>query len=294
MNEPLIAALDRALKGDGRVLSGLGIEERVVSLPEWDDRIAVDGAGAVTYTSRRPTGDSGGDPIGVFRDRMEKKELMALIRAMRQIAAAPPPVARSEAYELRILLSAVAEGHIFEISEPANGEALEPLRSVLDPLQNAIGKAIDHPVRSLTVAIELPDGVAWSGGTPVVVHLRNAGEQGAWVANPLTLPNVADRDRAELIYRKPMVFTPGIAPAPEPLNRAPLLPRMKTVDEPRYLWVPTGGDVPVPMQAEIKIGDAKELAFRAALFMNEGDEIVAGQPRIRGTVFSADVKVPIK
>jgi hypothetical protein len=48
------------------------------------------------------------------------------------------------------------------------------------------------------------------------------------------------------------------------------------------------------MQAEIKIGDAKELAFRAALFMNEGDEIVAGQPRIRGTVFSADVKVPIK
>jgi hypothetical protein len=121
---------------------------------------------------------------------------------------------------LRILLSAVAEGHLFEISEPANGEALEPLRSVLDPLQNAIGEAIDHPVRSLTVAIELPDGVARSGGTPVVVHLRNAGEQGAWVANPLTLPNVADRDRAELIYRKPMVFTPGIAPAPEPLNRA--------------------------------------------------------------------------
>ncbi len=294
MNEPFTAALDRALKGDKKVLQGLGIEEQIITSPLWDDRVSVDGAGVVTFTSRRPSGDAGGAAVGVFRSKMEKEELKSLLQALRKLAAAPPPPARSEAYETRINLSAVADGHLFGVGAPVFPPALEPLQPVLTPLNVAMGKAQQNPVRSLALELELPDGAGRSGLVAAVVHLKNAGSEGFWVSNPLTLPNQPERDRVELVYARPIVFTPGISPVPVPPSKTLLVPRDAATDVPRYLWIPPKGDVAVPLQAKFDGGDAKELVFRAELFAEEGPDEVAGQPRLRGSVFSADLTVQLK
>ena len=294
MNEPLIAALDRALKGDAQILQGFGIEEAVITAPLWDERVSVDGKGVVTFTTRRSSGDNGGSPVGVFRTTLPKEELLSLIRELRKLVAAPPQPHRSEAYETRIELSAVAGGHLFGAGAPVFPPAMEPLQPVLMPLNRAIGKALEHPVRSLTLELELPDGVGRGGTVAAVLHLKNGGEQGFWVSNPLALPNQPERDRVQLVYARPIVFTPGVSPVPVPARKVLLTPPAAATDEPRYRWLPAKGEVTVPMQAKLDPGDAKELVFRAELFAEEGADVVAGQPRLRGSVFSADLTVAIQ
>jgi hypothetical protein len=295
MNEPLIAALDRALQDDAQVLQGLGVEEAVLSSPSWDDRVAVDGAGRVTFTSKRAAGDRGGAPIGVFQGKLEKDELKALLTALRQISAAPPQPMRAEAYETRVLLSVVAGGHEWTFATKAFPTALEPLQPVLDILGRAQAKAMEHPVRSLALTLEVAGPIA-AGPVPLVLHLSNQGEAGVWVSNPLRLPNQKEHERAELVYAKPLVFTPGVTPVPMPPRRTPIVPRTPVADsEPRYRWVPPKGELAVPVQAVIEPpGGATEVVLRAELHLDEGGEIVAGQPRLRGSVFAADVKVPLK
>ena len=294
MNEPIVAALDLALKGDAKILQGLGIEEAMITSPSWDDRVAVDGAGTVTFTSRRASGDTGGAPIGTFRGKMEKEELRSVIRELQKLAAAPPPPQRSEAYETRIGVSVVAGGQLFGLVVPANPVALAPLDPVLLPLGRAMSKAMANPVRSLTLTLEVPEGVGRDGVVPLVLHLLNGGEEGFWVSNPLTLSNQPERERVELVYAKPLVFPPGIAPVPVTPRRTLIVPRMAPAGAPPYRWVGPKGDVFVPMQAKVEIGDAKELVFRAGLYADEGPEIIAGRPRLKGSVFSKDVSVKVR
>jgi len=293
MNDPFTAALDRALEGDAQVLDGLGIEEAMLTSSRWDDRIAVDGKGVVTFTSKRPSGDSGALPIGIFRGKMEKNDLLAVIRSLRDLAASPPPPSRAEAYETRILLSAVAGGHQFGIGVPAFPPAMAPLQPILRPLGRAMSLALQHPVRSLSLRLELPKGVGREGRVSAVLHLINGGTEGFWVSNPAAVSNQPERERMQLVYARPIVFTPGVAPIPVPPAKTLMSPP-DAEPRPRYLWVPPKGDVPVPLVATIDTGDANELVLRAELFAEEGEATVAGQPRLKGTVFSPDVKVPVK
>lgn len=295
MNEPLIAALDRALKGDAQVLQGLGVEEAVITSPLWDDRLAFDGRGQVTFTSKRAPGDRGGGPIGVFGGKVTKDELKALLTALRQLAAAPPPPVRGEAYQTRVLLTVLAGGHEWALATTATPPALEPLQPVLAICGRAQAQAMEKPLRSLAVTLEVAGAISGAGPVPLVLHLHNAGDEGAWVSNPLRVSNQKEHERAELVYARPLVFTPGVTPVPVPPRRTFLVPRVPAAeDEPRYRWVPAKGEIAVPVQAVVEAGSAKELVLRAALFLDEGAEMVAGQPRLRGSVFSADVTVPVK
>lgn len=295
MNEPIVAALEMALKGDAKILQGLGIEEAMVTSPSWDDRVAVDGAGAVTFTSVRASGDTGGAPIGTFRGKMEKDELRSVIRELQKLAAAPPPPQRSEAYETRISVSVVAGGQVFALFVPANPVALAPLDPIVLSLGKAMSKAMANPVRSLTLTLEVPEGVKPDGQVPLMLHLLNGGDEGFWFSNPLTVSNQPEHERVELVYAKPLVFPPGIAPVPVTPRRTPIVPRVATgAGVPPYRWVPPKGDVLVPMQARVEVGDAKELVFRAGLYADEGPEIIAGRPRLKGSVFSKDVTVKLK
>jgi hypothetical protein len=294
MNEPFVAALDRALTGDPKALQGLGVEQQTVTSPLWDDRVSVDGAGVVTVTSRRPSGDAGGAPAGLFRGKLEKPALLALLTALRKLAIAPPPPARSEAYETRVLLSAVVDGQTFGLGAPAFPPALAPLQPVLGPLGAAMFKAMQTPLRSLSLALALPEGVLRGAPVPVVLHLINAGSEGYWVSNPQALSNQPEHDRVGLVYARPLLFVPGVAPVPVPPKRAALVTRNALPDAPHYVWIPPLGDVAMPLQATVEAGDAAELVFRAELFAEEGPELVAGQPRLRASVFSADVAANVK
>ena len=294
MNEPFIAALDRALKGDANVLQGLGVEEAMITSPLWDDRVALDGKGVVTLTSRRASGDAGGVPIGVFRDKLEKAELTGVLKSLRQLAEAPPKPTRMEAYETRIILSAVADGHLFGVAAPAFPPAMEPMQPVLMPLNRAMGRAYQHPVRSLMLGVAIPAGVPRDGALTVVLHLVNGGTEGYWVSNPARVSNQPEHERVTLVYAKPLVIKPGVAPMPVPPNKTLLTGPEGAEPQPQYLWVPPKGDVPVPLQAKIETGDAKELVFRVELHVDEGESTVSGQPRLKGSVFSADLTAPVK
>ena len=294
MNEAFIAALDRALKGDAKALDAFGVEEAMITSPLWDDRVSADGKGVVTFTSRRAPGDYGGTPIGVFEDKLEKGELQAIMRALRQLAANPPPPQRSEAYETRIIVSAVADGHLFGLAAPAFPPALEPLQPVLLPLNKAMGRAYQHPVRSVGLRVEFPSGVPRDGSLTVVLHLLNGGTEGVWFSNPARVSNQPDHERVTLVYAKPLVLQPGVAPMPVTPQRVPLTGPEAAEPQPQYLYLPPKGDVAVPLRAKIGVGDAKELAFRVELHADEGESTIAGQPRIKGSVFSTEIKAPVK
>src|SRR5262249_14153377 len=126
------------------------------------------------------------------------------------------------------------------------------------------------------------------------LHLLNAGTEGVWVSNPARVSNQPDHERVTLVYAKPLVLTPGVAPVPVTPKKTSLTGPEAGDPQPKYLFLPLKGDVPVPLQAKIEVGDAKELAFRVELHADEGESTVAGQPRIKGSVFSAEMKAPVK
>ncbi len=295
MNEVVVAALDRALKGEAQALKGLGIERRVTIAPSWDDRTSVDGAGLVTFRSARSGTDRGGAPIGVFSAALSKEELTALIQAVRNLAAAPPPPMRVEPYETRVMVEAVVDGQVFQFGTKAFPTALAPLQPLLRPLDAAVQKAYAHPLRSLLLAVDPPAGAPRNGPLLLTLRLRNGGAEGFWISNPMALPNQPEHERAELVYAPPLVFTPGVQPVPEPPMRTPLAPPPGArKEEPRFLWMPPKGELAVQLQAHLEAGNARQLALRAELYLDEGEDRVAGQPRLRGSVFSADVTVPVK
>jgi hypothetical protein len=295
MSEVLIESLDRALQGDPQALKGLGIERAVITSPSWDDRTSVDGAGDVTFKSRRAGADRGGTPIGDFRTTLSKEELQAVIRGLRAVVAATPPPMRAEPYEARVLLEAVIEGRLYRYGTKAFPTALEPLQPLLMPLNAAVQKAYAKPVRSLTLSLETSDSAPRAGAVTATLRLRNGGEEGFWVSNPAALPNQKEHERAEMVYAAPLVFTPGVSPVPVTPRRTLLAPRGPARDEARYCWIPPKGELSVQLQGHVEApADAKQLVLRAELYLDEGADEIAGQPRLRGSVFSEDVTVTVR
>jgi hypothetical protein len=293
MNAPFAAALDRALQGDAQALAGFGLEQQTLTAPLWDDRISVDGAGSITVTSKRAPGDKGGASIGTFAGKLGKAEFTALLTALRALALHPPPSSRSEAYETRVVLSAVCGGHTFGLGVAAHPDQLAPLQPVLLPLGAAHGQALKGPVRTLQAVLALPAGVQSGAPVPVQLHLVNAGPEGYWVQNPHLLENKHDKDRVGLSYAAPIAFEQGKAPTPVTPRRA-LLSTPKSAapleGRPRYLWVPGKGEAVLALEALLEPVLGAELVLRAELFVEGGPERVAGQPVLRGAVFSADLR----
>jgi hypothetical protein len=293
MNDALIAALDRALAGDARVLAGFGIERSIFTSPAWDDRTVVDGAGNFTFMTTRSPTDRGGEPIGFFRTKLEPAEMQALLRALKAVAQKALTPMRAEPYETRLVLTAVADGRIFRYGTKAAPPAIEPLQPLLQPLNVALMKALATPVRSLWVEMEPLASVPRAGAVVVTMHLHNDGDEGFWISNPLALANQKEHERAELVYAPPIVFTPGVQPLPVTPRRTLLKPQGAAKDEPRFRWLAPKGDLAVTYQGYVEAADAKELVLRGELYLDEGEDTVSGQPRIRGSVFSPDIKARV-
>lgn len=293
MNSPLLDALDRAIHGDPHTLQGLGIEQIVITSPGDEDCVSFDGGGIVTLTSRRAPADRGGAPIGTFRTTLRSDEVTALITAVRAVVAKPHEPARGAADEKRIVLSVVAGGHTFSYGTIVFPPALEELEPALSICNCASARALASPLRSLSVTLAAHGPIPRSDPMELTLTLRNGGTQGAWVSNPLVLPNESETERAVLVYAEPLVSTPGVTPVTPPPSSVFLTPRYPNVDEPRYRWISPRGEISVALEAKLVPDGARELVLRAELHLHLGDDVIAGRPRVRGSVFTADLTLPV-
>lgn len=291
----LIAALDRALQGDAAALQGFGVEQHLFVRAGWEDTLSVDGAGVVTYLTQGS--DRLGDDVGLYRAELSAEELRPVLLGAKAVAQAALKPARAEAYDTRITIALVAGGRHLRFTTAAQPASLQQLEPLTLPLQRALMKVVQNPVRALSISVIAPQGVARGAPALFLLKLHNSGSEGMWVPNPAVLPNQKEGERVAITWAAMPVPTPGVTPVPTVPHRALLSPQKPAAgsppaEEPAYLWLGPKAELDVPLQATLDIpADLKELVLGAELVVNHGEDRLAGRPRFRGSLLSADLIV---
>jgi hypothetical protein len=285
----LVAALDRVLQGDPDALQGFGVEQRLFVQAGWEDTLSVDGQGQVAYLTHGS--DRLGEDVGLFRAQLSPEELRPLLLGARALAAASLSPARAEAYDARVTLAVVAGGHHLRFTTAAQPAALQQLEPLSLPLQRALMKAVQHPVRALAISVAVPHGLVRGAPALFLLHLHNTGTEGMWVPNPAALANRKGGDRVAITWAPLLKRTPGVTPVPAVPQRALLAPETAAA-RPAHLWLAPKGDLDVPLVATLELpADLTELVLGAELVARDGDETLAGRPCFRGSLLSGDVVV---
>lgn len=286
----LVAALDRALQGDHDALQGFGVEQRLFVQAGWEDTLSVDGAGQVTYFTHGS--DRLGDDVGLYRAQLSADELKPVLLGAKALAQAALKPARAEAYDARVTISMVAGGHHLRFTTAAQPASLQQLEPLSLPLQRALMKAVQHPVRALAISVTVPHGVVRGAPALFLLHLHNSGTEGMWVPNPAAIANRKEGDRVAITWAPLLERTPGVTPVPVAPQRALLSPQGAARDLPAHLWLLPKADLDVPLLATLEIpAGLAELVLGAELVARDGEETLAGRPCFRGSLLSADVIV---
>lgn len=286
----LVAALDRALQADPDALQGFGVEQRFFVQAGWEDTLAIDGAGRVTYQTHGS--DRLGDDVGLYRAQLSPDELKPVLLGAKALAQATLSPVRAEAYDARVTLSLVAGGHHLRFTTVAQPAALQQLEPLSGPLQRALMKAVQQPVRALSISVAVPHGVVRGAPALFLLHLHNSGTEGMWVPNPAALPNRKDGDRVAITWAPLLKRTPGVTAVPSAPLRSLLAPQAAAAEAPAYLWLAPKADLDVPLFATLEIpAGLAELVLGAELVARDGDETVGGRPCFRGSLLSADVVI---
>jgi hypothetical protein len=289
----LIAAIDKALQGDKEALQGFGVEQVTFVTSTWEDKTSVDGDGTATYFTHGS--ERIGDDVGLYRAQLTPEELRPILLGAKAVVAAPLAATRAEPYETRVILSIVAGGQVFRFATAIQPPALDQLNPLLHPLQRAVMKAAQNPVRALTLVLEAPEGIVRGAPTPLLLHMHNPGTEGMWVDNPAVLPNKAEGQRVQLSYAAPLQRTPGVTPVPTAPKKVLLAPAKHPPDAPAYLWLGPKGKVTVALQGVIEPPEgAKDLVLAVELIVNQGEEEVASRPRFRGALLSTEVQTHLR
>lgn len=286
----IVAALDRVLQGNHDALHGFGVEQRLFVRTGWEDTLSVDGEGQVTYLTHGS--DRLGADVGLFRAQLSQDELRPVLLGAKAIAKAALAPARAEAYDTRVTVSIVAGGGHLSFTTAAQPAALQQLDPLTLPLQRALMKAVQHPVRALSISVAVPHGVVRGAPALFLLHLHNSGTEGMWVPNPATLSNRKDGDRIAITWAAIPKATPGVTPVPTAPQRSMLSPQSESPELPAWLWLAPKADLDVPLLATLDIPAALgELVLGAELVARDGEETLAGRPCFRGSLLSADVVV---
>ena len=283
----MIAALDRALLGDQDALQGFGVEQNLFVRAGWEDTLSVDGAGQTTYFTHGS--DRLGDSVGLYRTQLSAAEVRPVLLGARAIAQAALKPARAEAYDTRITISLVAGGRHLRFTTAVQPESLQQLDSLTQPLQRALMKAVQHPVRTLAISVTAPEGLVRGAPALFVLKLHHGGTEGMWVPNPAVLANQKEGERVAITWVALTPPTPGVTPVPAVPQRSMLSPQQTDGAQPEYLWLAPKSEIEVSLRATLEVpSDLKQLVFGAELVVNQGEERLAGRPCFRGSLLSAD------
>lgn len=279
------------VKGDAaRLLPSLGLERSATEgtihpggIPEFEERLSVEGNGDVTYLLRRPAGDQGGAEVGLYRGSLKPEEVNALLQLCldsdldKLEPAHPEPGAMK--WGLALMAAGMESRFFTGTGDPAVLMPIKKLRSELDRIE---GLAMHGPVWTLSLEAKPNPDVA-SGWREIVFRFANSGKEGIWIDHPAALDGKSPSRACHLVFGKAPQIKQGETPLPMETTKALL---RYPPDSPRLLWVGPGAAVEV--KGAIQQPANGPFLGRIAYACYPGEERTAGRRRFSGGVFSAD------
>lgn len=294
-------ALERVIEGDPEALLGFGLERHTTAglrypsgIFQWEERLAARGDGTAELLSRRSIAEVSGEEIGLYRQGLELDRASKLASLVRDTDLLGQPLFRVEPGDVGVRITVVAEGAVGEknigVRDPAALEPIQPLLAELDRLAMEIRHS---PAMTLRLELDVPaEARPGQIEMPVVVRFINSGPQGYWVRHPRLLASLDRTETARLFFGSADRAGPDITPLPTEMHGAPLI-STNSVDS-DMLWVPANGVAEHHATAKVLFRDYGTYLLRAMWASYEGEETVAGQPRLRGAAYSNEISVEVK
>ena len=301
MNRIMDQALAGALRGDAVLLATFGIERQTLAGmaipgagPEWEERLALTGAGTVTMLRRRSAFDLSSDPVGEFRERLEQNAVRRVIELIREARLDELPPTRIGVKDMRLRIVVAAGGALQEtflsLQDPL---AIEPAKPLLQELDRMASSVRQSPVRSLRLHLDM---LASTRAAKIRLTLwlgfQNAGQSGYWLTDPGALQRAARWERCSLLYGRKPEIQPGFTPAPFQLCESSLEPSEKR--EVDLFWIEAGSEVERSLTATMELPAPGAYFARAVFSSYAGEDQAGGQPRLRGCAFSNELSIEAK
>jgi hypothetical protein len=279
-----------SLRHTPSLLPGFGVERRTVSADLWAERLVIRGTGMATLASLRSFGDASAEEIGRYESTLSEQALAELVNAVEATVDGGPAPALSSG-DLKILISIVACGSRLDHVVGGDPTYLEPYAPLLRALDAAASEARTAPKSTLQLALGIPDHLP-SGpqSLELVLSFQNRGKEGAWIRNPASHVKDEPTEHVRLWYAKRVVADPGMMPPPLRQYCVALDPVVR-VERP-LLWLGAGETESRPFSAPVDLSSGSYL-MRASYASYDGEDVVAGQPLLRGCAFSAEMTVEV-
>ncbi|MDH4156117.1 MAG: hypothetical protein OEW00_02435 [candidate division Zixibacteria bacterium] len=300
MDKPLEHTLDRALRGDQNILSGFGFERMTTVTPEivpgtcaWEEKLTVRADGHVSLFTRRSITEASSEIIGHFESSQDKDALLDLIRLVKESPFDRQPRVRIDPGDVSVRLRFVIGGAWYEhYTSPKDPRAMDAIGPLLQELDRLGAEARHRPVMALELRLEMPDEVKpGENMLPVNLTFANPGREGFWVTHPGSLDAAQPSEHCRLLYGRQPEIEENITPLPMEIVTADLKRTKK--DDPPLIWIPAEAEVRYQFVAKLNLRDPGTYLARAAFSSYSGEDIVGGQPRLRGCVFSNEVRIRV-
>lgn len=289
MAGPGFADTLQAVLDDPAALSGFGLERLAFEgrmfaggIPEFEERLKIDGKGEITYSLRRAVGDGAGE-VGLYKGQADAGEMKRLLEALRDANLDALEPDHPEPGSMTWGLSIVAGGRELRFfTALANPEVLMPIKSLRTLLDTFEAKAMTGPVWTLNLAVKaMPERKP--GWKEFLFRFTNTGSEGIWIDHPAHLDGKTPARSCRLVYGQAPVIQAGITPLPMETEKASLrFPK----DSPELIWVGPGAAVDV--RAAVETPKGGPFLGRIAYVVYPGEEWTAGRMRFAGALFSED------
>lgn len=271
--------------------ASFGIERQMLAGALWRERLVVEGSGRVGLETLRSFGDASGEEIGRYDAALSPERVSRVLKALEPCLPEAPRV-HLEPSDLRVVLSAVADGARFLRVAGGGPPQMEPYLDLMSELDKAGREVREHP--RATLAMEFRLVAPPRKGTQearVEVTFRNRGAEGFWVRNPLFEMAEEDDEHVRLWYARESVAERGVTALPvEPVGEA--MYAVVASDRP-LLWIEPRESRLLEFVTRMDLDPGRYL-LRAAFSSYEGEDEIGGRTRLRGCVFSPELSVEVE
>ena len=300
MNPILEKALLRAQEGDPGALAEFGFERHTLKGPgipgdgnEWEERMTLTGEGVLRLSKNRSIGDISSEAIGAYRRQAGREVVGRLIRMLRETRWEELPRFRVEPADTRIRIHMAAAGVIDEtVVGFRDPMAIRPVKPLLQELDRLAASLAADPVRTLRVDLQMPRAARVAKmRLPVTLRFRNDGPEGYWLTHPKALARALRWEQCGLVYGRQPELVPGFTPPAIERQQAALEPAEEDVRD--LLWVRGAAEIAMRFTCVLEPAQAGRYLARAVYSTYQGEDRVAGRPRLRGCSFSNEVEIEV-
>lgn len=288
-----LAEAIRGLRSNPGSLAGFALEYSAVagrkygSIPEFETRLRVDGAGSCTLFRRRDDGDTAICPPGLFEGSLGAEKSQALLAALENSSpeslrtGAPSP--RDTISTLEVTLDGRPFSFHWGPIAPPVPAGMANLRRILFDF---VASACPRPIWSLDLGVisQAVDG----NRLRARLRIENKGAVPIHLIHPAS-PHGQPGIRLEFQYGEKQVFEEDVTPSPMSLEIAAV--SLPALDSTRLVSVSPGQPLELDAQADLDLDGEDDSGWLGGFSFHHyvGKETLAGQPVFNGALFSEEI-----